>query len=101
MNQIPMPDSASSSRQSPVAWDRLKQIQDQHAVPRVSGAVVVGIVLLGLSIFSFLLGFYLALDPTEWIEPAQYFFMAAVALGLLSGWAGVVVVLRAARGPGA
>jgi hypothetical protein len=98
MNRTETQERANESRELPVDWDRLKQIQDEHPTPKVSGVLVVGIGLLGLSVFSFFLAFYLALDPTEWIEPAQYIFLTTVGLGMLTGGAGLLFVLRAARG---
>jgi peptidoglycan/LPS O-acetylase OafA/YrhL len=91
----------SAGRQPPVEWDQLKRIQDENPTPRVAGGVVLAIFLFGLSVFCFFLGFYFALDPEENIEPGKYFFVVAVALALLAGWAGFMFVLRPpARGSG-
>jgi len=81
-------------RQPPVEWNQLKQIQDEHPVPRVAGGVVLAVFLFGLSAFCFFLGFYFAVDPEENIEPGKYFFIVAVALAMLAGWAGFMFVLR-------
>jgi hypothetical protein len=80
----------TSNRKPPVDWDRLKRIQDENQQPRVPIASVLGVLLLGLSAIAFFLAFYLALDPTERIEPAKYFFYTALALGFLAGSAGVI-----------
>ena len=80
----------ASNRKPPVDWNRLKQIQDENQPPRMPFGSVLGVLLLGLSAIAFLLAFYLALDPTERIEPAKYFFFAAVAFGFLAGSTGVI-----------
>jgi len=88
----------ASNRKPPVDWNRLKQIQDENQPPRMPFGSVLGVLLLGLSAIAFLLAFYLALDPTERIEPAKYFFYTAVPFGFLVGSAGVVAL--AAGSPG-
>jgi hypothetical protein len=55
MNTIEKQERRNESRELPVDWDRLKQIQDEHPTPRVSGVMIVAIGLVGLSAFSFFL----------------------------------------------
>jgi hypothetical protein len=88
----------TSNRKPPVDWNRLKQIQDENQQPRMPIAAVLGVLLLGLSVIAFFLAFYLALDPTERVEPAKYFFFTAVPFGFLVGSAGVLAL--AAGSPG-
>jgi hypothetical protein len=78
----------------PVGWDKLKKIQDEHPPPRLPGGAVLAVLLLGLCVLCFFLAFESVFDPEETVEPARYFAIAVVALGVLAGWAGMMFIFR-------
>ena len=88
-----MTHDSSADVGTPIPWEKLKEIQDAHELPRPRLGAVLGAMLVGLAGLAFVFALLAAMDPGEAIEPVRFLVLVAVSFGLLAGGFGGLLLL--------